>query len=447
MLDLQNTIIHFIGIGGVSMSALAQYSHKLGAKVSGSDITDSPLIHKLKNLGIPINIGHDLSLVTDCQLCVYTSAINQTNVEYCYCINNNIKLFKREEFLSLILNSYSNSIAISGSHGKTTTTAMIYNALIACSINPTLFIGGNISGVGNFHLSDNDYAVFEACEYKRSFLKFTPKVCVILNIEADHLDYYKNFNDVSSAFNQFASQTILDGKVVASMQAAKYLQTDNITIYGMDKNCHVYADNITSALGKYSFDIIDNDIYIGRCNLSIVGYVNIYNALAAYCACKFFKLNKNLIIEGLAGFKGVERRFQTITCDFCHAVADYAHHPTEITELINTAKQLGHKRIIAVFQSHTYTRTAALLDEFALSLSIADIVILTPIYAAREKPNGVTSETLADKINEISANAFNTDSFESAVELLKNISNPDDLILIIGAGDIIDICPMLAKNN
>lgn len=447
MLNLNNISIHFIGIGGISMSAIAKYAHSCGAIVTGSDATESQIIAQLRELGIKIHIGHDLSLVTNCSICVYTGAISGTNIELLYCQNNNITLYKREEFLSMIINCYTNSIAVSGSHGKTTTTGLIYNALAKCNTDPTLFIGGTISGVGNFILSNSEYAVYEACEYKRSFLQFKPNVCVILNIEADHLDYYKDFDDVSLAFNQFADNTTPNGIVVASQQAAQYINLKNIVTYGLDKSCDVYANNITSTNGKYSFDIINNKRHIGRCQLSIVGFVNVYNALAAYCACSFYKLDSKKILRGLSEFCGVQRRFEAIECSFCTVIADYAHHPSEIIPLLSITKQMKYKRVIAVFQPHTYTRTKSMLTEFANSLSLADIVILVPVYAAREEPNGVTSDTLADKINEISSNkkmsAISADSLENAANMLRNIANKDDLVLIIGAGDIIDMCKLL----
>lgn len=437
-----NMKIHFIGIGGIGMSALAQCALKGGHTVSGSDITPSSLTEELTSLGATVTIGHDADNVKDAQMCVYTRAVKENNAEYAECVKRGIKLVPREKMLSSIFNASSNAIAVAGSHGKTTTCGLILSALEKAGKCPTAFIGGVIEGRGNFIAGSEDIVIAEACEYMGGFLTLIPKISVILNVDLDHVDYYKQQIDLERAFTRFAANTrpngtlIVNGDVVPK-HITRYAKAKTVT-YGFNQNNHFYAENIRQSEGQYSFDCFLLGEYYASLTLSVKGRHNIYNALAAMLCASVMSADRAKSVEGIAGFSGAKRRWSLLDYPRTNVVEDYAHHPSEIRALIETAKLQGYERITAFFQPHTYTRTERFWNDFVSCFTGIDKLVLLPIYAAREAPiEGITSQQLAKTISDTGlCDAEFCGDFLSAAKIIESDCGKDDLVLIIGAGDI-----------
>lgn len=434
--------VHFIGIGGISMSALAEYLILSGYCVTGSDLTLTAITDRLVSLGAKVFCGHDEKNVGDAEVVVYTSAINDTNPELMYARSKNLVVMSRETLLGKIFNSYEKRIAVSGAHGKTTTTSLIVTALDCCNVDPTGFIGGLIEKKGNLIKGNSDVIVAEACEYKASFLTLKPSICVILNIDMEHLDYYKQLVDIEKAFNKFAKKTGDDGYVIVNGDQVPYyilngVKAKSIT-FGFNKDNDYFATNVKQIFGKYSCDVFCHGVLLTKLDLNIRGIHNIYNAMVALIVANLLNCNISVATKAINEFCGTQRRWMLIENPFTNIVEDYAHHPNEIIAVLKTAKLLGYRKIIVAFQPHTFTRTQKLFNDFVTCFNGIDKLILLPIYPAREQPiENVTSERLCEVISDVGkVDCEYATDFENAKEKIKQIATSDDLVLILGAGNI-----------
>lgn len=446
--------IHFIGIGGVSMSGLAQIiNEKKIYSISGSDIASSPLTEKLKASGIKIYIGHKSSNISkNLDLVVYTAAIKNDNPELSYARNLGIKTLERSEFLGEIMKDYKHPICISGTHGKTTTSSMVSEIFMCAKTNPTISLGGILSSIkSNIKIGSKDYFILESCEYCESFLKFNPHSAIILNIDEDHLDYFKDLDHIYKAFKNFANLIPKDGVLVINKDIKNYefitedLKCSVIT-YGQDKNAHWQAKNISfDENGFPTYEAFFKGKKFTKIKLNVTGLHNVYNSLASIAIASFYGLEISAIEYGLTSFKGTSRRFEfkgkfnSVTI-----IDDYAHHPTEIIATINAAKNRDINKLWCVFQPHTFTRTKALLMQFAQSFKYADEVIILDIYAAREKDTGeIHAKDLVEKIKSLGKNAIYMESFEKAKEYLSTNCHANDMLITMGAGDVYLLGEML----
>lgn len=443
-----NKRVHFIGIGGISMSALAEILLKYGYKVSGSDMKSSNITERLKDKGAVIYIGHAAENVLSADIVVYTAAISPDNPEFIKAKELNLTMMDRAEFLGLIMKGHKYNVTVSGTHGKTTTTSMISHILVDADVDPTILVGGELDLIGgNVRTGNSDYFVAEACEYKASFLKFYPYIGIILNIDADHLDYYKDINHIKETFEKFVSLIPEDGYLIANAEDENVSEimnktnSCNVISYGFNKG-NLQAHNIEfDSRACASFDVIYKDTFLFRAELSVPGKHNVLNALSCIAASLALNLGHEHILKGLNSFRGTHKRFELKGIrNGVTVIDDYAHHPTEIKATLSTAKSTPHKRVFCVFQPHTYTRTISLLDDFSESFYDADEIILADIYAAREKDTGiVSSDTLGEKIRGKGLQCINLHSFEEIKDYLRKNTEEGDLVLTVGAGDIVKV--------
>lgn len=447
--------VHFIGIGGISMSGLAAVLLNSGFKVSGSDFKNSEIIQKLKNEGAEIYIGHKKENITDVDLVVYTAAIPSDNPEILEAKNKNITLMDRAEFLGQIMKGHKYNVAISGTHGKTTCTSMLSYITLAGNLDPTILVGGELDAIdGNFKIGNSEYFLTEACEYKRSFLKFFPYVGVILNIDADHLDYYKDIDEIQDTFSNFSKLIPNDGYLVGyngDTRVKEILSSAecNTISYGF-KDADITAKNILfNKNGCATFDVYKDNEKLFNLTLNVPGKHNILNALASICVSIIFNISSNDIIEGLSKCKGAHKRFEYKgELNGVTVIDDYAHHPTEIQATLSTANQINHNKIYCIFQPHTYTRTKALFNEFTDCFSDADELILMDIYAAREKDTGlVSSDELGDAIRAKGIKCINVHSHDEALKYVQSKLTNSDLLLTVGAGDVVIVGEKYLENN
>ncbi len=449
--------IHFIGIGGISMSGLAEILMNLGYKISGSDIKSSPITMKLEKLGAKISYTHDKSNIVNPDLVVFTAAVNKENPELQKAISDNIPTIDRATLLGQIMKKYPYSIAISGTHGKTTTTSMVSMIMLESNLDPTIHVGGVLSAInGNTKIGDDKYFVTEACEYVESFLKFYPYLAIVLNIEEDHLDYFKDLDHIKSSFTKFISLIPKDGHLIANIDDPNTKSildnlSCNLVTYGLHSSSAMWsARNIVfDDLGCATFNLVHNKKSISKIKLRVPGIHNVSNALAAISACRTLGCNIKSIKEGLRKFTGTHRRFELKGIwNNIKVIDDYAHHPSEVKATLKAAKNCTHGRIWCVFQPHTYTRTKALLNEFSHSFNMADKIIISDIYAAREKDTGeINSKTLSDKLISNSVESLYISDFESIVEYLEENVSSSDLIITMGAGDIYKVGEMFLENK
>lgn len=439
--------VHFIGIGGSSMSGLAEILLAKGYKVSGSDIKSSNATQKLESKGAEIYIGHSSQNVTDPDLTVYTVAVKEENPEMIRSRELGIPVIDRAELLGLLMKKHSFGIAVSGTHGKTTTTSMITTIMLEANTDPTAHIGGELDCIGgNTRIGESEYFITEACEYYGSFLKFYPFMAVVLNIEVDHVDYFRDLEHIKSTFERFVSLVPENGYIIACADDENTLSVVSkrdcsIITYGLKNPKAMWtAKNITyNNMGCASFDVYREGINMGNITLSVPGPHNVSNSLAAIAATYTCGCSMENIADGLSRFGGSHKRFELKgLVDNIKVIDDYAHHPSEVQATLNAAKSSEHNKIWCVFQPHTYTRTRAFLDKFSKSFSAADHVIITDIYAAREKdPGDIHSNMLADKIREEGGNAIYISDFQDIAEYLDKNVESGDLILTMGAGDIV----------
>ena len=441
----KNKYIHMIGIGGVSMSGIAELLVNMGFKVSGSDSNSSSTTERLSNEGIKISIGQSSNNINDdIALVAYTAAIKDDNPELMEARRKNIPCIERSILLGELTRLYESTIAICGTHGKTTTTSMVSLSFIEGKKDPTVQVGADLRQLNNtnYRVGNSDFFIIEACEYVRSFLSFSPKSVALLNIEADHLDYYKDIDDIKSAFSEFLSFVPKDGVIVFNNDDENCVdvvkdKTANKVSFGINNESDWMAKNIKIVDGFYTFDAVNQEKSINIA-LSVPGYHNVYNALANIAISYFYDISLEDIKKSLKDFTGAHRRFEYVgKLNNARIYDDYAHHPTEIKATINAAKQLNHNKLWVIFQPHTYTRTSTLFDEFANAFDGADELILTDIYAAREIDTGiVSSKMLADAVNKVSNNCTYIATFDDIKTYLKENIKENDLILTVGAGSI-----------
>lgn len=426
------------------MSGLAEILLERGYKVSGSDMKGSEIINTLVNRGAEIHIGHSASNINDVNLVVYTAAITSDNPELAEAHRQNIPTMDRAEFLGHVMLGHKYNVAISGTHGKTTTTSMVSHIVLDAKLDPTILVGGELDIInGNVRTGKSDYFITEACEYKASFLKFYPTTGVILNIDADHLDFYKDIDDITLAFKRFSELIPEDGCLVGYaedervMEIASHLKCSILT-YGINKG-DVTAQNISfDDRGCASFDTFKGDSKLFSIHLNVPGRHNILNALASICTALNLSIDSEFIVSGLQSFNGTHRRFELKGIkDGITVVDDYAHHPTEIKATLNAAKNYPHKRVYCVFQPHTYSRTITLFNEFTDAFFDTDMLILADIYAAREKDTGeINSTMLGNSIRTKGVSCINLHSFPEIVEYLRKELKEGDLLITVGAGDV-----------
>ena len=443
--------VYFVGIGGISMSGLAEILQDAGFQVSGSDRSGSAITEHLESKGIRVLIGQKAENITpDIDCVVFTSAIRKDNPEYVATMEQNIPYVSRAELLGQIMGNYKTAVAISGTHGKTTTTSMVSEILLQAGVDPTLSIGGIYKSIGgNIRVGAHDCFVTEACEYTNSFLSFQPTLGVILNIEEDHLDFFKDLDDIRSSFRQFAALLPTDGCLVINKDISDFEEITNglscrvITYSIADTTADYFASDISyDSFGHPSFTAHTPDRAAARSiSLNVPGEHNVGNALAAMAVADQMQINDTVCAKALSDYSGTDRRFEYKgTIGGVTIVDDYAHHPTEITATLKAAANYPHKTLWCVFQPHTYTRTKAFLDDFATALSAADKVILADIYAARETDTlGISSKTLQKRIEEKGGTCFYFPSFDEIENfLLENCTN-GDLLITMGAGDVLKI--------
>ena len=440
---------HLIGIGGVSMSPLAEVLHKMGVEITGSDMNDSATVEHLRSLGIPVAIGHRAENVAGADLIIRTAAVHDDNPEVAQAHASGIPVFERAQAWGSIMRGYKNALCISGTHGKTTTTSMCTHIIMAAQMDPTVMIGGTLPLLGaGYRVGHGDTIILESCEYCNSFLSFFPTVAVILNIEADHLDFFKDLDDVEHSFRAFADRVPENGLIVANADDANTMhtlegETRPILTFGLEEG-DVHAANLTWNKGLPTFDIIYRGEVFTRVGLRVPGEHNVKNALAAAAAAIALAVSPKAVSEGLNAFRGAGRRFEHKgTYHGAEVYDDYAHHPGELQALLAAARTLGYERIICAFQPHTYTRTKALFDDFVKVLRQPDITLLAEIYAARETNEiGISSQDLADQI----PGSIYCSTLTDVTAKLKELAQPGDLILTVGAGNIYTAGEALLQN-
>ncbi|MBS7527260.1 UDP-N-acetylmuramate--L-alanine ligase [Fusibacter paucivorans] len=455
MIDINAiTNVHFIGIGGVSNSAIAEILNHNGYHVSGSDLNTSTLTKRLADKGIVIYRGHAEENVQGAELVVYTAAVSDDNPELQYAMTNNIPCLSRAEMLGQLMLGYEKTIAISGTHGKTTTTSMLTRIFNDPTYDPTSLIGGDFADIGsNVRIGKGEIFITEACEYKESFLSFYPSIGIVLNVDEDHLDYYRDLDHIASAFVKFAGNIREDGLLVINgddfnARKVRAAYTGKCLTYGITLACDFTAKNIIyNNYGYPTFDIYNGDTFITKISLSIPGQHNIYNALAAFTAATQLTSDIEAIVTRLASFRNANRRFEHIgEAEGVLLVDDYAHHPMEIKATLDAAARMASvKRIRVAFQPHTYSRTKELLHAFSGAFTNADEVIVTDIYAAREKdPGDIHARDLVKALQAEGVNALYLETFEAIEAHFLKTAVAGDLIMSVGAGDIYKVTHTLA---
>ncbi len=450
--------IHFIGIGGIGMSAIADILIAQGHSVSGSDMNKNDMIDKLKKDGAKIFVGHDGNNVEDSDLIVYTAAIGNENPELLRARELGIEIVTRAEMLGILMAQSNNSIAVAGTHGKTTTTSMLSLILKNADLDPTLLVGGNLEELnGNVRVGGREYFVTEACEYMDSFLSLKPKIEIILNIDSDHLDYFRDIDHIVESFEKFTHLVPEEGFVFAYSanpfvsRAVKGM--DNVVTFGLNEDCNYAALNIEfNHEGMPSYELHKDGKKLTDIQLGIPGEYNILNSLAAISCAHVLGVNIEIAKNTLKNFKGTQRRFDImgVTKKGVKIVDDYAHHPTEIKEALKAANKIPHRKLWCLFQPHTYTRTLALFNEFAQAFDDADNIIMVEIYAAREKNiYKLSSKSVAEEIkkNSPTKNVEFLPTFEEIVKHVMDNSNDGDLVLTMGAGDVYKIGEMILEKD
>ncbi len=444
--------VHFIGIGGVSMSGIAKILLNNGIRVSGSDISESDSVKELKALGADVAVGHRAENIKNQDLVVYTSAVHDDNPEMMEAKKRGIKIIDRATMIGYIMKDYKTAISVAGTHGKTTATSMFAYVLLSAQLDPTVMVGGTLDKIeGNLRIGNGEYFLTETCEYMRNFLKFLPKIAVILNVEEDHLDYYKDIEDIKGAFREFSMLVPKeDGFVVANATNKNTVEA----LSGIDRRVYTFgyenADFCSRNIrytdyGYPVFDIYENGKKLLNLELNVVGEHNVLNATAVALAAYKAGIDLKHIKTGLESYTGTKRRFEKRGfCQGALVIDDYAHHPTEIMATINALKNVKHKGEWCIFQPHTYTRTISLLDDFAKALSNVGNVIITDIYAAREKDTGVVhAKDLADRIE----NAVYIKEFSDIADYIKKNAKEGDVVITMGAGNVCDIAKFLTEQG
>lgn len=447
--------IHMIGIGGISMSGIAEILHNFGIFVTGSDCTRSKITDRLASRGILVSIGHDTNLVKKADLVVYTAAVKQDDPELIEARNNNITIVERCDFVGYLTRIYKDTIGISGTHGKTTTTSMISLCFLEAGLDPTIQVGAILKQInGNNKVGNSDYFILEACEYVESFLKFSPKSTIVLNIDNDHLDYFKNIDNIKRAFEKYVGLLPFDGLLVVNADDENCLNLRSATeaktvTFGIENDkSNFVARNITFDNNGFSkFDVYHNNNFYSEFRLSVPGIHNVLNALACIALCFEYGINKYDMKSALLKFTGANRRFELVgSYQNINIYDDYAHHPSEILATANALKNKHHRQSWVVFQPHTYSRTKLLLDDFAEVLTNFDNIIVTDIYAAREvNTYNISSEDLVNKIHTLGKSAIYISDFDDIARYIRERACPNDIVLTIGAGTITELGKKILK--
>lgn len=451
ILSGKNKVIHLVGIGGVSMSALAEVLIARGLSVRGSDMNNGVYVERLKEKGVEVINGHFSDNVDGADVVIRTSAIKDDNPEIERARNLGIPILERAQAWGIIMRDFPEVICVSGTHGKTSTTAMITNIALSAGRDPEVMIGADMREIGGVvRISDGSLFIAEACEYCNSFLNFNPTVAVLLNIEEDHLDFFSGLDDIINSFGKFVSGVKKGGVVVANADDENVMRavatTDKTVItFGIENNADVVAKDIQYENGLPSYTLVYKGEQLGRVKLSVLGEHNVKNSLAAASAALSVGIDFDSIQKALLAFCGVGRRMEYKgECNGAKVYDDYAHHPSEITASLSAVKKAHSGRLICIFQPHTYTRTTVLCDDFAKALSLADEVILADIYAAREKNIiGITSKAIGDKIK----GAKCISSFDDITNEVRKSASDGDFILTMGAGDIYKVGEKLCKKR
>ena len=444
--------IHFIGIGGVSMSSLAKVMHSRGVLVSGSDANKTKTTTALEELGIKITYEHLPQNVEGADLVVYTAAIKNDNPEFKGAVDKNIEMAERSVFLGELMRAYKYPCCIAGTHGKTTTTSMAGIVMQDADVDPTVMVGGEVKELdGNLRIGESDFFITESCEYVESFLEFYPHTAIILNVDEDHLDYFTGIDHIISSFAKFVDLVPKDGLVIANgedenaLKAVKMSKAPVLT-FGFSEKYDYYATRISyNKAGCATYTLNEHENEIGEISLSVPGKHNILNSMSVAIYALKAGVPFEKISRSLNSFGGTKRRFERIgEYNGAILIDDYAHHPTEIKATMQSARNFEDKKITAVFQSHTYTRTKALLKEFSESFDLADEIIVTDIFAAREKDLGkVHPNDLVDLLKKRGKDAKYIKEFKDIADYLKEIASPDHLFITIGAGDVFKVLDML----
>ena len=449
--------IHFIGIGGISMSGFAEYLHTNGFIVSGSDTSESKITAHLEALGIQVNYGQRAANINNAiDAVVFTAAIHEDNEEFQEVKRRGIPLLNRAELIGQLMLNFENSMAVSGTHGKTTTTSMLSLIFMQGELDPTISVGGILDAIGgNIRMGKSQHFIVEACEYTNTFLEFNPKRSIILNIEEDHLDFFKDIHEIRNSFHLFAKKLPQDGQLFINGEIDDYEQITR------DLPCEVFSYGISDPLYKKkditydyaadhiqfsnrsvgSFDLYYRGQYMDRIQLNVIGLHNISNSLPAIAVGLQVGIPLEQIKKALLSFTGTKRRFEYKgEIGGVTIIDDYAHHPTAITANLSAAKAIPHNNLWCVFQPHTYTRTKMLLKEFAVSLSLADKIVLSDIYASRENdPGDISSKDLVRELSNLGKEVHYFPSFDEIENfLLENCIN-GDLLITMGAGDIVTV--------
>lgn len=429
--------IHMIGIGGSGMCPLAQILHDKGYSLTGSDNNESDPLSRVKALGIPVVMGHFAENVRNAELVVYSAAISKDNPELVEAERLSIPTMERSHLLGALTRYYDNVIGVCGTHGKTSVTSMITQILYLNKMDPTAVIGGKLPIIGsNGRIGKSQTMVCEACEFVDTFLQMSPDVSVLLNVDNDHLDYFKTMDNLVLSFHKFLKMSKLafvNGDDELSRKAANDIEAE-VFYFGMDGSNDYRAENIASGKKGYSFDVIFKEEKIGHLDMNIPGRHNVYNGLAAFAVCHNMGVSPDGINDALQKFTGAGRRFEFLGEYGGFMLADdYAHHPTEIKATLSAAKALPYKKVTCIFQPFTFSRTALLKDEFVEALSLADEVVLTPIMGSREvNTYGVSSEQIAEKLN----NARVIDGFDNIADYIVKTAKEGDIVITMGGGDI-----------
>ena len=441
---------HLPGIGGVSMAPLAEVLHGAGMVITGSDMRESAAVEHLRSLGIPVHIGHRAENLGQAELVIRTAAVHDDNPEIAAAHAAGVPVFERAQAWGAIMRGYKHALCISGTHGKTTTTSMCTHIIMAAQMDPTVMIGGTLPLLGSgYRVGHGDTIILESCEYCNSFLSFFPTVAVILNIEADHLDFFKDLEDVEKSFRAFADLVPEGGRIIANRDDENTMRTlageeRPVTTFGLAEG-DIHAADLTWNKGLPTFDVVCRDQVYAHVSLSVPGLHNVKNALAAAASAIALGVPGEAVERGLAQFRGAGRRFEHKgTYHGAQVYDDYAHHPGELKALLDTARTLGYARVICAFQPHTYTRTKALFDDFVEVLKQPDITLLAEIFAARETNDiCISSRDLAERI----PGAKYCATLPEVTDALRALARPGDLILTVGAGDIYTAGEALVKGR
>ena len=449
--------VHMIGIGGISMSGIAEILKFWGFHVTGSDSTSSETTEKLIENGIHVTIGHDLENLAKADVVVYSAAIRKDDIELVKAHELNIPTIERGTFLGKITRAFNNSICVSGTHGKTTTTSMISVCFLESHKDPSIQVGAFLKQLnGNYRVGNSEYFIIEACEYVESYLKLFPRTEVILNIDNDHLDYFKTLDNIVKSFDNYIKLLPEDGLLVINgddyncRKIVKDSKAKIVTFALENENANFIARNIAADKDGFpSFDVYYNNTFYKTIKLSVPGMHNVLNALACIAVCHEYGISKEDIKNALAKYTGAHRRFEYVGSfnQGVNVYDDYGHHPTEIMATAHAVNQKEHRQSWVVFQPHTYSRTKTLLDDFAKALLDFDNIIITDIYAAREDNiYGISSRDLVNKLqNTYNKKALYISDFNEIAKYLKDHTIKNDIVLTLGAGTVTNIGPLLVK--